>query len=78
VDIEHEVVKRALASALQRDGSVVSLGEGYRSVESSIPSLLYAGTVYGDTDLVVCDETGETFYGDIVDEIHPITLVEIQ
>lgn len=77
VDLEHDVVRRALASALQRDGSVVSLGHGYGAVDSAIVSCEYAGHVDGDNELTICNVDGETYYGDVVDEIIPITLVEI-
>jgi hypothetical protein len=77
VDVEHEVIKRALASALQRDGSVDSLGEAFHAVERAKTSLLYAGPVGGEVYLTICNEHGETSYGDQVDEIIPITLVEI-
>jgi len=77
VDIEHEVVRRALASALQRDGSAISLGHGFGAIDSSTTSQGYAGEIDGDTDLTVCDENGETPYGDYVDDIVSITWVEI-
>ena len=35
VDVEHEVVKRALASALQRDGVVHSLGDAFKKIENA-------------------------------------------
>ena len=78
VDLEHEVVRRALASALQRDGSAVSLGHGFSAVEGAKVLHLHAGSIDDDNDLTICDENGETFYGDSVDEIIPITLVEVQ
>ena len=37
----------------------------------------WMGTFEEDTDLYACDETGETEYGDIVQDIQPITWVEI-
>ena len=77
VSLEHDVVSRALASALQRDGTVVSLGEGYRAVESGNIITGFAGYVDGDDELTVCDEYGETFYGDFVESIIAITWVEI-
>jgi hypothetical protein len=77
VDLEHDVVRRALASALQRDGSVVSLGHGYGAVEGATTTCEYAGYVDGDNELTICNSNGETYYGDVVDEIIPITLVEI-
>ena len=33
VDLENDVVRRALASALQRDGISISLGNGFQSIE---------------------------------------------
>ena len=77
VDLDHDIVRRALASALQRDGSAVSLGNGFGAIESSTNSYGYAGEVEGDIDYTVCDESGETAYGDYVETIIPITWVEI-
>jgi ABC-type transport system substrate-binding protein len=77
VDIDNEVVRRALASALQRDGIAISLGEGYKYVDSAELSFGYAGRVDDSFDLIECSEYGETRDGDIVDEIMKITWVEI-
>lgn len=77
IGFEHDVVARALASALQRDGIVDSLGQGYRKVESSVVSHLYAGTNETTDDLIICSEAGETFYGDFVEEPVAITLVGV-
>lgn len=75
VDIDHEIVRRALASALQRDGSAVSLGDGFSLVERAQVTHGYAGVVDGDIDYSVCDELGETREGDEVDEVLEITWV---
>jgi hypothetical protein len=77
VDLENELIRRALASALQRDGVSVSLGNGFQSVENATISHGYAGEVDGDIDLTVCDEEGETREGDLVDDIVEITWVEV-
>lgn len=77
VDIEHEVVVRALASALQRDGSAISLGDGYKMAQSGTCIHAYAGEVDGDVDLTICDEAGETKYGDYVDRVVEVTLVAL-
>lgn len=77
VDLENEVVRRALASALQRDGISVSLGNGFQSLETARIELGYAGEVDADIDLHMCDESGETPYGDVVDHVTPITWVEV-
>lgn len=78
VDLQHDVVVRALASALQRDGVVDTLGQGYKSVESGTVQHLHAGYLYEEDDeLVICNVDGETFYGDSVIEVLEITWVKI-
>ena len=77
VDLENEIIRRALASSLQRSGTVVTLGDGYSSVESGNVLHGYAGYVDDSVDLYFCDEHGETEYGDLVDSILPITWVEM-
>ncbi|WJZ48550.1 hypothetical protein [Actinomycetia phage DSL-LC01] len=75
VNLENEIVRRALASALQRDGSAVSLGEGYKMVESASTVHTWAGTVDGETTYTVCEKDGETREGDYVDSVVEVTLV---
>ena len=78
IDVSNEIVKRALASALQRDGITDSLGEAFRKVENGyMSSFGHCGHVDGDTELTSCDMYGETDYGYIVDEVFPITWIEI-
>lgn len=77
VDVENELIRRALASALQRDGISVSLGDGFKAIDNATISHGNAGEVDGDLDLTVCDEEGETREGDLVDEIFEITWVEV-
>ena len=77
VDVEHEVVRRALASALQRDGTSESLGRGYGAIQAGTTSQGYAGTIEGERDLTLCNEHGETYYGDQVQQPLPITWVEV-
>lgn len=77
VDVEHDVVRRALASALQRDGIAVSLGRGYAAVEEATISTGHAGHVDGARELTLCDEHGETYHGEQVDNTLPITWVEV-
>ena len=78
VDLEIDVVKRALASSLQRDGQVVSLGDGYRAVESGTVVHGYAGFINGEIYLSACDKNGQTEYGETVDEIFETTWVEME
>lgn len=77
VDVEHDVVRRALASALQREGVVPGLGNAYQLLETSNTIKLFAGVVDNDTVYTVCDKDGETYYGDNVDSIVEITIVEV-
>jgi len=77
VSAENELVRRALASCLQRDGVADSLGEAVKYLESSQWVHLHAGYVDSDNELTICDENGFTEYGDLVDDILQITLVEI-
>lgn len=77
VDIENEVVRRALASSLQRCGIVDSLADGFSSIEEASVSYGHAGIVDGELDYAVCDALGETHYGDLVEEIFEVTWVSI-
>lgn len=77
VDLENELIRRALASALQRDGVSISLGNGFQSLDGAPVVYGYAGEVDGDTDFTMCEEDGETREGDVVDITLPITWVEV-
>lgn len=77
VDLENDIVRRALASALQREGVAVTLGSAFQLIESSIVKDLYAGEVDGDTVYTICDRDGETHYGDKVDQVLEVTIVEV-
>ena len=77
IDLENDLIRRALASALQRDGVAVTLGKGFQYLESSLANYGYAGEVDGDNELTACDEEGETREGDVVDSVTPITWVEV-
>jgi len=52
-------------------------GNGFGAIEASTNSYGYAGEVDGNRDYTVCDENGETAYGDYVETVIPITWVEI-
>lgn len=78
VDIYNEVVRRALASSLQRDGLVDSLGLGFKTLDGKSNSQhAYMGYVDGDIEPTFCDVNGMTLLGDLVEEVIPITLVDI-
>jgi hypothetical protein len=77
IDIQIDVIARALASALQRDGIVVSLGDGYKAVERGYVAHGFAGEVEGEIYPTACDQEGNTNYGEIVKNPLPVTWMEI-
>ena len=76
VDISHDVVRRALASAIQRDGVVDSLGDGFKAIETAKVVQGWVGFAEGEHVYSVCDYVGETYFGDFVDDVREITWVE--
>ena len=78
VDLEHELVRKALASSFQRDGIAYSLGQGFSLIDSATTSLGYAGHLDEEHHPTVCDEHGETEYGDVVDSVISVTWVEVE
>lgn len=78
IDVENEIVRRALASCLQRDGIVSSLAGGFALIDSGVSQQSYAGPISGDIYWTICDDEGYTLDGEEVDIIHEITLVEVE
>lgn len=76
VDIDNEIVRRALASVLQRDGISDSLSDGFKLIEASTTQGGFAGFLPDETEYTVCDDEGVTEYGDTVVEALPMTWVE--
>jgi hypothetical protein len=77
IDLENDLVRRALASALQRDGVAISLGDGFNLIDKCSANYGWTGIIKDEADYVVCNELGETEYGDLVDSIFPATWIEI-
>jgi hypothetical protein len=77
VDMDIEVVTRALASSLQREGVVDSLKEGFDAVRNADITIGWAGFLDDDPEMIACDSSGETAYGDLVAEPFDVTWVEI-
>jgi hypothetical protein len=76
VDIHNEIVRRALASAIQRDGTTDSLGEAFRLLDGPVlVSHGYAGFI--DEELTRCDKDAMTAYEDEAESVLHITWVEI-
>lgn len=67
VDVENEVVLRALASALQREGIVSSLYEGFNAAAGAVVSFGWSGYLSDDPVPVECDESGTVYGGEEVD-----------
>lgn len=76
VDMDNEVVRRALASVLQRDGIVDSLGDGFKYIENKSAQAGWAGMLPDENEYSYCDESGETEYGDFVEKIEQFTWIE--
>lgn len=79
VDIENEVVKRALASSIQRDGISSSLGQSFRMIEQAIVTLGASGTFPGERVPNYCYEDGQTPDGELLNSVDviPTTYVEV-
>jgi hypothetical protein len=77
VDVSHDLIRRALASSLQRDGSVDSLGEAFKLLDSSVHKHGFAGYVDGDLEYTECNEEGTTTLGNQVETALSVTWVEI-
>lgn len=79
VDIDNEVVKRALASSIQRDGISTSLAQSFRMIEQSVVTLGASATHPGEHTPTYCYEDGETPSGETFDisDIVPTTYVEV-
>lgn len=76
VSLDNEIVRRALASTLQRDGIADSLGDGFKLLEKSVVSHNWAGFMEEDNEINLCDDSGYTLYGDFIEDINPVTIVE--
>jgi hypothetical protein len=77
VDMDNELVRRGLASSLQRDGVADSLSDGFKLIESSSTDIGWAGVIIDEKEYWACDENGETEYGDSVENTILITWIEI-
>jgi hypothetical protein len=79
VDVEHEIVRKALASSIQRDGITYSLFSAFGLIDTGICSQGWVGLdstyeIYQE----VCDESGQTISGSILRDVIPVTFVEVQ
>lgn len=77
VDIYNDVVKRALASCIQRDGVSDSLADGFAMIERSSTTHGFVGFIEGEKFPFVTDEFGYTMDGEDTDYISEATWIEI-
>jgi ABC-type transport system substrate-binding protein len=79
VDVDNELVRRALASAIQREGISSSLGDGFFMVDRGELWHGYCGTIDQDSleYLYECDADGNTDDGESLSNVVPITWVRI-
>ena len=70
-------MRRAIASALQRDGVAISLGDGFNMIDKAAPIHGWSGLIEEDLEFTVCDDSGETEYGDVVGVALATTWIEI-
>lgn len=77
VDVEEDVVRKALASSIQRDGIAYSLFESYNLIAGSIVSQGHVGFLLDGAHEEVCDEDGYTVDGISLENVAPVTFVEV-
>jgi hypothetical protein len=77
VDVEHDVVRRALASCIQRDGVVFSLSQGFQAIDGAVVTQSWMGSLDGEIYLELCDEFGYTWDEVKLQDAIAITIVEI-
>ena len=75
IDIDEDVVRRALASTLQREGIVSSLGHGFSLIDGATNGHSYIS--FSAEYQSFCDKDGLTESGESLDQIIPVTWVEI-
>jgi hypothetical protein len=77
VDVEHDLVKRALASSIQRDGIVFSLSQGFQAIDGAVVTQSWVGSLDGEIYLELCDEFGKTFDEVKLQDVTAVTIVEV-
>lgn len=77
IDVQHEVVKRALASLIQREGIVYSLSQGFQAIDSGVISQGWMGSLSDELYQEICDENGITIDGVELEEVTAVTFVEV-
>jgi ABC-type transport system substrate-binding protein len=76
-DTEHEVVRRALASAIQRDGTADTIFQAFTAIEEATITQGQAGRVDGDYELTYYDPDISMYDEDDMGTLLDVTIVEI-
>jgi hypothetical protein len=53
------------------------LGDGFKLVEGATVEIGWAGLLAGEKEYIVCDEEGDTEYGDSVESAQSYTWIEL-
>lgn len=77
VDLEEEVVRKALASSIQRDGISYSLSDSFKAIAKSIVSHGWVGCLDGEMYQEICSPDGETESGSFLTDVVEVTFVEV-
>lgn len=77
VDLEHEVIRKALASSIQRDGISYSLSDSFKAISESIVSHGWVGVSDGELHQEICSPLGETMSGASLEDVVEVTFVEV-
>lgn len=77
VDVDHEVIRKALASSIQRDGLAYSLYESFQLIESAVVSSGWVGKEPESLYESACTEFGESSSGVTLENVTEVTFVEV-
>jgi hypothetical protein len=77
VDLEVPLIRKALASSLQREGVADSLSDGHKLIEASHTVYGFVGYMPEDITHVFCNEAGVANSGEQLESVTPCTWVEL-
>ena len=77
VDLSNDLIRRALASTIQRDGHTDSLSQAFSTLDICSYEYGYVGVIDGEPEFTACDINGMTIYEDTVEKVIPVTWVNI-
>ena len=77
IDIEEDVVRKAFASSIQREGISDSLSGGFTLIASGISGHTYAGYCLESERQLICNADGYSESGSPLSGVVPVTWVAI-